>query len=333
MSAPPVNGLAVRPAPPDGGRRPGMESMDERLIERLRAIAPTKVDEPLSRHTTFGIGGPADAFVTVRSAGELAAAVVAARELAVPYFVLGAGSNILVGDSGIRGVVIDNEARGVVGPRELAGEYVLRAESGMPIATLARNLARQGFAGVEWACGIPGTLGGAVVSNAGAHDACLADVLRSVTILDARGREQDLPAASLGLQYRSSAFNRGELVDCVVLAVEITVRPGDRSVLVRKVAEYDEHRLDAQPRGRNSGSIFRNPPGHHAWQLVDAAGLRGERRGDAQISEKHCNFILNLGNARAADVRALMEEARRRVREQTGIDLQNEVELIGEGFE
>jgi UDP-N-acetylmuramate dehydrogenase len=333
VTAPPVNGLAARPAALDDERRPDRNSMDERVITRLRAIAPTKVDEPLSRHTTFGIGGPADAFVTVRSASELAATVAAARELAAPYFVLGAGSNILVGDSGIRGVVIDNEARGVVGPLELGGEHVLRAESGMPIATLARSLARQGFAGLEWACGIPGTLGGAVISNAGAHDACLADDLRSVTILDVEGIERDLPAASLGLRYRSSAFNRGELVECVVLAVEITVTPGDRSALLRKVAEFDQHRLDAQPRGRNSGSIFKNPAGHRAWQLVDAAGLRGERRGDAQISEKHCNFILNLGNARAADVCALMTEARRRVREQTGIELENEVELIGEGFE
>ncbi|TAK62622.1 MAG: UDP-N-acetylmuramate dehydrogenase [Dehalococcoidia bacterium] len=306
--------------------------MDERVFERLRAIAATRASEPLSRHTTFGIGGPADAFVTVHSAGELADAVRAARELGLPYFVLGAGSNILVGDGGIRGVVIDNEARGIFGPRELAGEYVLRAESGLPFATLARNLARQGFAGVEWACGIPGTLGGAVVSNAGAYDRSLSDVLRSVTLLDANDEERDIPAASLGLKYRASAFTRGELPDSVVLAIEITVQPGDRSALMRKIAGYDEHRADAQPRGRNSGSMFKNPEGHSAWQLIDAVGLRGERRGDAQVSEKHCNFFLNLGTARAADVCALMDEARRRVRERFGIELENEIELVGEGF-
>ncbi len=306
--------------------------MDERVLERLQAIAPTKVDEPLSRHTTFGIGGPADAFVTVRSAGELAAVVLATRQSGLSYFVLGAGSNILVGDGGVRGVVIDNDAKGVFGPHELAGEYVLRAESGLPFATLARNLARQGFAGVEWACGIPGTLGGAVVSNAGAYDRSLSDVLRSVTILDADGEERDIPAASLGLKYRESAFTRGELPGSVVLAIEITVQPGDRSALMRKIAAYDQHRSDAQPRGRNSGSMFKNPPGHAAWQLIDAVGLRGEHRGDAQVSEKHCNFFLNLGSARAADVCALMEEARRRVRERFGIELENEIELVGEGF-
>jgi UDP-N-acetylmuramate dehydrogenase len=306
--------------------------VDDRVLELLRSIAPAKADEPLARHTTFGIGGTADAFVTVRSAGELAAAVRATRELALPCFVLGAGSNILVGDAGIRGVVIDNHARGVFGPRELAGEYILRAESGLPFATLARNLARQGFAGVEWACGIPGTLGGAVVSNAGAHDHSLSDVLRSVTVLDEAGDEREIPAASLGFAYRESAFTRGELAACVVLAIEITVAPGDRSALTRKIALYDQHRTDAQPRGRNSGSMFKNPPGHAAWQLIDAVGLRGERRGDVQVSEKHCNFFLNFGNARAADVCRLMEEAKRRVRERFGIELENEIELVGEGF-
>lgn len=334
MSTPPVNGLAEVPATALGSRaEPGVETMDERIIERLRGIAPVKLDEPLSRHTTFGIGGPADVFVTARNAAELAAAVIAARESGVPFFVLGSGSNILVGDRGIRGIVIDNEAKGVVGPRALAGEYVLRAESGIAFATLSRNLAKQGYAGIEWACGIPGTLGGAVVYNAGAYNGCLADVLRSITVLDADNTEKELPAADLGLAYRSSAFTRGEFTGRVVLSVEITVRPGDRGTLLRQIAAYDEQRLDAQPRGRNSGSTFKNPPGHQAWELIDRAGLRGERRGDAQISEKHCNFFVNLGEARAADVAWLMREAQRRVKEQFGIDLENEVAMVGEGFE
>lgn len=309
------------------------ESMDERLIERLRSIASVKTGEMLSRHTTFGIGGPADVFVTVRHAHELADAVIAAREFGSPYFVLGAGSNVLVGDGGIRGVVIDNQAKGIEGPRELAGEHVLRAESGTPFAALARNLAKRGFGGIEWACGIPGTLGGAAVYNAGAYDGCLADVLRSITILDADNSRRELPTDTLGLMYRSSAFTRGEFEGRVVLSAEITVKPGDALLLVRKIAAYDAQRLDAQPRGRNSGSTFKNPPGHHAWELIDRVGLRGQRTGDAQISEKHCNFFVNVGAARASDVYALMREAERRVKEQFGIDLQNEVELVGEGFE
>jgi UDP-N-acetylmuramate dehydrogenase len=306
--------------------------MDDRLIARLEAIATVKTGEPLSRHTTFGIGGPADVFVTVRNARELAAAVVTARESGAPAFVLGAGSNILVGDLGIRGVVINNEARGIEGPRELAGEYVLRAESGIAFATLARNLAKAGYGGVEWACGIPGTLGGAAVYNAGAYGGCLADVLRGVAVLDAEGCERELSTAELGLRYRSSVFTRGELAGTVVLSVEITVTPADSTGLLRTIAAYDEQRLDAQPRGRNSGSTFKNPPGRQAWELIDSVGLRGRRIGDARISEKHCNFIENLGEARAADVHALMREAQRRVQEQFGIALENEVELVGEGF-
>jgi UDP-N-acetylmuramate dehydrogenase len=306
--------------------------MDERLIERLRGIAPTKTGEVLARHTTFGIGGPADVFVTVRHAHELADAVIAAREAGAPWFVLGAGSNILVGDGGIRGVVIDNQAKGIEGPRELGGEHVLRAESGTPFAALARNVARRGYGGIEWACGIPGTLGGAAVYNAGAYEGCLADVLRSITILNADNTQKELPADALGLLYRSSAFTRGEFAGRVVLSLEISVTPGDAVVLLRKIAEYDAQRLDAQPRGRNSGSTFKNPPGEHAWELIDRAGLRGHRIGDAQISEKHCNVFVNLGEARAADVHALMREAQRRVREQFGIELENEVELVGEGF-
>lgn len=317
------------------------ERMDERLIEQLRAIGPVKTGEPLSRHTTFGIGGPADVFVTVRNATEMARAVIVARECAASVFILGAGSNILVGDRGIRGVVIDNQAKAIEGPLSqgsspLKGDgatYLVRAESGVPFASLARQLARDGYGGIEWAAGIPGTLGGAVVYNAGAYDGCLADVLRSVRMLDGDNATKTVAVADLGLAYRTSSILRGECSGCVVLSVEIAVTRRESAVLMRRIAEIDEQRLGAQPRGRNSGSTFKNPPGDHAWRLIDAVGLRGHRVGDARISEKHSNFIENLGAARAADVAALMREAQRRVTEQFGIDLQNEVELVGEGFE
>lgn len=322
-------------------RRGRAEGMDDRLIEQLRAIAPVKTGEPLSRHTTFGIGGPADVFATARNATELARTVIVAREFATSVFILGAGSNILVGDRGIRGVVIDNQAKAIEGPlspspspaKGEGGTYVVRAESGVPFASLARQLARDGYGGIEWAAGIPGTLGGAVVYNAGAYGGCLADVLRSVMMLDGNNATKTVPAADLGLAYRTSSILRSECRGCIVLSVEIAVTRGDRAALMRHIAELDEQRLGAQPRGRNSGSTFKNPPGDHAWRLIDAVGLRGHRVGDARISEKHSNFIENLGAARAADVAALMREAQRRVKEQFGIDLQNEVELVGEGFE
>ncbi len=319
--------VRYREAAQGGGR-----TMDERLVERLQAIAPTKRGEPLSRHTTFGIGGPADIFVTVRNARELMQAVVAARHAGAPFFVLGAGSNILVGDGGVRGVVIDNQATAVDGPHEREGGLIVTAESGTPFATLARSMAKQGYGGIEWAAGIPGTLGGAVVYNAGAYDGCLADVLRAVAIVDLDDRERRLPAAELELTYRNSVFTRGGAAGRVVLTAELALERGDARALAATIAGFDRQRLEAQPRGRNSGSTFKNPAGRQAWELIDAVGLRGERRGDAQFSEKHCNFIANLGKARAADVAALMREAQRRVRERFGIELENEVALVGEGF-
>jgi len=309
-----------------------IEVMDERLIDELRAIAPTKTDEPLSRHTTFGIGGPADAFVTVRSGQELARAVMIAREFGAPVFILGAGSNVLVGDAGIRGVVIDNQAKAVtVAPED--GVARLTAESGVSFAALARQMAREGWAGIEWAAGIPGTLGGAVVYNAGAYDGCLADVLVSASVLNGGNATKTLTNAELRFSYRNSIFTRGDCAGCVVLSVEMALTRGDAAALVAKVTDYDRMRLEAQPRGRNSGSTFKNPPGDQAWRLIDAAGLRGHRIGNARISEKHCNFFENLGEARAADVAALMREAQGRVKAQFGIELENEVELVGEGFE
>jgi UDP-N-acetylmuramate dehydrogenase len=291
-----------------------------------------RLDEPLARHVTFGIGGPADGFVTVRNADALARAVLASRAAGVPVFVLGSGSNILIGDRGIRGVVIDNQAKAwSVGGDD--GTRVVRAESGVSFAALARALARDGYGGIEWAGGIPGTLGGAAVYNAGAYGGCLADVLVAVTLIDGAGEQRTLPTAELRMAYRTSAILRGEFGDVVVLSLELAVTRGDGAALVARVEELDRARLHAQPRGRNGGSTFKNPEGRQAWELIDAVGLRGHRIGDAQISEKHCNFFLNNGAARAADVYALMQEARRRVKERFGIELENEVALVGEGFE
>jgi UDP-N-acetylmuramate dehydrogenase len=170
------------------------------------------------------------------------------------------------------------------------------------------------------------------VYNAGAYDGSLADVLLTATLLDDANATRRMAAADLRLAYRSSAILRGELPGAVVLSLELAVTHGDAAALQAKIAAFDRSRLDAQPRGRNGGSTFKNPPGHHAWELIDAAGLRGHRIGDAQISEKHCNFFLNRGAARAADVHALMLEAQRRVKERFGIDLELEVRLVGEGF-
>jgi UDP-N-acetylmuramate dehydrogenase len=307
--------------------------LDEKLVRRLREIAAVRLDEPLARHTTFGIGGPADVFVTVRDAGQLAAAVLAARQAEAPVFILGSGSNILVGDRGIRGVTIDNQAKAYrITSGGDPGRFDVTAESGASFAALARTLARQGYGGIEWASGIPGSLGGAVVYNAGAYGGCLADVLVSASILDGNGGTRRYSLADLKLTYRNSIFTRGACTNCVVLDVTFTVTRGEPAALLAEIARIDAERLAAQPRGRTGGSTFKNPGDRHAWELIDGAGLRGYRIGDAQISEKHCNFFMNVGAARAADVYALMELARGRVRERFGIELENEVELVGEGF-
>ncbi len=304
------------------------------LVAALERIATVRVNEQLSRHTTFGVGGPADVYVVAENADQLAEIVIACREHKAPVFVLGSGSNIVVGDGGIRGVVIDNRARAITGPiADEGGALRFRAESGASFAGVARTLARQGYGGLEWASGIPGTLGGAVVYNAGAYGGCLADVLRSIRIVNGTGAAKDVPADDLEFVYRGSAFTRGQFRDRVVLAAEFTLWPGEADALMQRVQELDGKRLAAQPRGRNAGSIFKNPPGHPAWKLIDDVGLRGHRIGDAQISDKHCNFFINAGHARAADVKVLIDLARERVRDRFGIELELEVGLVGEGFD
>jgi UDP-N-acetylmuramate dehydrogenase len=280
----------------------------------------------LSRHTTFGIGGPADLFFTARSAEALAIATTAAHDAGVGVFVLGSGSNVLVADAGIRGLVIDNRSRAET--VDSTGTS-FRLESGTSFAGFARRMCRMGLAGLAWAVGIPGTLGGAVVYNAGAYGGCLADVLRRVRLQDAREPDEWVDAGDLDLVYRGSVFTRGKFAGKTVLEAEVQLTPGNSTELLAQAAVYDGKRLNAQPRGRNAGSTFKNPPEQPAWKLIDAVGLRGERRGDAAISDRHCNFFVNYGNARAADVAWLIEEAERRVKDQFGITLEREVALVG----
>jgi UDP-N-acetylmuramate dehydrogenase len=299
----------------------------ERLAATLEGHGELRRDEALSRHTTFGIGGPADLFLTVRDAAQLAFATNAAHDAGVDIFVLGSGSNILVADAGVRGLVIDNRARTETGDETGTG---FRVESGASFAAFARKMCRQGREGLTWAVGIPGTLGGAVVYNAGAYGGCLGDVLTRVRLQAHDDRDEWVDAADLGLVYRGSVFTRGQFEGKTVLEAEVRLAPGDAAELLERAASYDARRLAAQPRGRNAGSMFKNPPERPAWKLIDEVGLRGAQRGDAAISDKHCNFFVNYGNARAADVAWLVAEAQRRVREQFGVELQREVAFVGE---
>ena len=245
-------------------------------------------------------------------------------------FILGAGSNVVVLDGGVRGLVIENATDQVEGPVPNGAGFKVGAASGVSLAALARRLAFAGYAGLEWACGIPGTLGGAVVYNAGAYDRSLLDVLKGVRVVDPANGILEMRPEELALGYRNSAFTRSAMRGHVVLSLDLALQKGDPAALRARVRELDARRLAAQPRGRNAGSMFKNPAEHPAGWLIDQAGLRGHRIGNAQISDQHTNFFLNLGGARAADVLALMELTRSRVRERFGVKLENEVALVGE---
>jgi UDP-N-acetylmuramate dehydrogenase len=291
------------------------------------------VNEPLSAHTSYRIGGPADLFVTVESQDELRRIVALAREYQVPYFLLGAGTNILVSDKGIRGLVVENRARGSRFEAR-AEEVVLWAEAGALLKDLAEESVRRGLAGLEWAVGIPGTVGGAVVGNAGAYGGYVSDIMTQVAILRANGEIQELKPEEVGFGYRTSRFkaaNRERKAAMpAILAAQFKLQPESVGVLRERVAEYTRQREARQPSEPSAGSVFKRTAQYPAGFLIEQAGLKGKRIGDAQISPKHANFIINLGKASASDVKALIDMARDAVFKQFGIELELEQELVGE---
>lgn len=303
----------------------GLPALADALRAALGAAAVAE-NRPLARHTSLRVGGPADLLVTAESASALRQAVSLAWEQGVPCFVLGSGSNVLVADAGIRGLVVLNKARaaGVV-------EGGLRAESGAALATVARLAVSAGLAGLEWASGIPGTVGGAVVGNAGAWGSDVASTLRQAMVLQAGGELATWPAARFEYGYRTSVLKRqGPGRRAVVLEAEFRLQPTEEGSLRARVAEITARRRASQPAGASCGSVFRNPPGDHAGRLVEAAGLKGERQGGAIISPVHANFVVNEGEATASDVRSLVELMRSEVQARFGVSLALEIELLGE---
>ncbi len=291
------------------------------------------VEELLSAHTSYRIGGPADLFIAVESQDELCRIVNLARDYQVPYFLLGSGTNILVSDKGIRGLVIENRARD--SRFEVRGEEaILWAEAGAFLRDLAGESVRRGLAGLEWAVGIPGTVGGAVVGNAGAYGGYVSDTLTQVAILRTNGGIQELRAEELGFGYRTSRFKTADrergAARPVILAAQFKLQPESVKVLRERVAEYTRQREARQPSEPSAGSVFQRTAQYPAGFLIEQAGLNGKRIGDAQISPKHANFIVNLGRARASDVKALMDIARDAVLRQFGIQLELEQQLVGE---
>lgn len=288
----------------------------------LQALPGVRRRHPLAKHTSFNIGGPADYFLETESPAEL---VAACHERSIPYRLLGAGTNLLISDGGLEGAVIRcvNRRWTVQGSRVLA-------EAGLKMMRLARICAEHDLIGFEWAIGVPGTIGGAVYQNAGCWGGQLSDVLVATSGLVPGLGPTEWQPAELSLGYRSSAFRQGQWPGALVAEATIRLEAGDGTAAKREMARLTAERNRAQPiKSKNCGSVFKNPPNDSAGRLVEAAGLRGEREGAAQISEQHANFIINHGGATSADVMALVRRARSRVREHFGVDLELEVEAIG----
>lgn len=288
----------------------------------------TSRDEPLARFTTMRVGGPADLFATVHNGFELKALVRFARARGLPHLVLGRGSDVVISDRGIRGLVIQDRAEG----SRVDGERYT-AEAGVPMARAATETQRAGLSGLEFGLAIPGSVGGAVWANAGAHESDVAAILESARILASDGSEAVVPAAELGLAYRDTRLKHPPLDGPAELVVEATFRltPADPETIKGRLDDIRRWRQAHQPLGLPSaGSVFRNPPGDSAGRLIDEAGLKGTRIGGAVVSEKHANFIVNDQRGRAADIRCLGDHVRAVVAERLGVALEYEIAFLGD---
>src|SRR6266568_5936641 len=316
-----------------------------------------RLNEPMARHCTFGVGGPADAWVSLETSRELIDLVRMCIEEQWPLLLVGNGTNILFADAGVRGIVarivLDNYTIEDQGDKTA----LLVAEAGVSWPRLLNELAPQGWGGLEFGPGIPGTLGGGVISNAGAHNSDLGEVLEWIEVLDARSSSEEQPSVpmirryqhdELDLGYRHSRFRAQRRVQFdergyplvaprgfiepseIIMQLGVRLHREDPVKLRAAIEQYKQHRKRTQPPQQSAGSVFKNPVGDYAGHLIEQAGMKGKIHGKAQISERHANFIVNLGGARAADVAALIMQARNRVYEMYGVNLEMEVELRGE---
>ncbi|MCC6469609.1 MAG: UDP-N-acetylmuramate dehydrogenase [Alphaproteobacteria bacterium] len=298
------------------------------LIERLPAVRGRYSESTVLANTTwFRVGGAAEVMFRPADLDDLAD-FLAAHPADVPITVVGVGSNLLVRDGGVPGVVI-RLGRGFADIR-VEGDVVIAGAGALDL-NVAHVAAEAGLAGLEFLCGVPGTIGGALRMNAGAYGAEVKDVLVSAKALDPRGRRYCLTPEHIGLAYRRCSLPEG----WIFTSARFRARPGDKAQIIRRMADIQAERADTQPvRTRTGGSTFANPPsgaggGRKAWELIDRAGCRGLKRGGAMVSEKHCNFLINTGDATAADIEGLGEEVRRRVFEATGVTLEWEIRRIG----
>ncbi|AHY47732.1 murB: UDP-N-acetylenolpyruvoylglucosamine reductase [Rubrobacter radiotolerans] len=301
--------------------------MSTRTLHHLFPSA--KLDEPLSRYTAWKIGGPADALLEPKSVDELVEAVRTAREKGVPVTVLGGGTNVLVRDGGIRGLVIRlaKSLKGVEFDAADGDGPVLTAEAGALYPVLANAAASRGLAGMEFATGIPGTVGGAVYMNAGAYGSETREVMISADILR-DGEVVPMTSADLKQSYRYSILH--ERPDWTVLRARYRLSPGDPEEMKARIKEYRAQRMTGSPSKPSCGSTFKRPPGDFPGRVIEEAGLKGTTIGNIQVSPVHANYFVNLGGAKAEDALAMIEHVKKTVKERLGIDLELEVRIIGE---
>ncbi len=299
----------------------------EAIAEYLRKETGGKVsvNEPMKKHTTFRIGGPADILFVPSSLDDLRKALSLATEREIPITVIGGGSNLLVRDSGIRGIVIKID--GALDYMSIEDGRIL-AGSGTPLSALSRAAAEAGISGMEFCAGIPGTVGGAVAMNAGAHGSFMEDIILKVRAMGSDGGIKEFAVEECGFGVKSSRF-QNELL--IITEVEFRAVPGDKEEIKRRISDYLRSRREKQPLTLPSaGCIFRNPSGGGAGRYIDSSGCKGLRVGDAQVSELHANFIVNLGSATCQDVLDLIELVKCRVREKEGVELEPEVRVLGD---
>ena len=297
------------------------------LTWRLRSIVGddnVALDEPMSKHTSFRIGGPADLFVTPDDIDELRDVIAACKAAGVPHFVLGCGSDLLVADEGYRGVIVSC-TKGLVNVA-INGE-TMACQAGVPLRETSEMACELGLSGLEFACGIPGSVGGACFMNAGAYGGCVADVLESVRCLMPDGTQQSIPVEELALGYRASRVRDEGLV---VLSATFRLHESDQDDIRARMDDFTQRRRKRQPLELPSaGSTFKRPEGHFAGKLISDAGLKGYAHGGAGVSTKHAGFVVNNGGATAADVHAVIRHVQDEVERQFGVRLEPELRFLG----
>jgi len=298
---------------------------DGSALAWLDSLPGVRADEPLAPHTTYNIGGPAERYVEISDVQSLAQVVAGCAARGVPLFALGNGSNILVADAGIEGLVVRGTDSAIV----VEGDSI-RASAGARMVKVAQAAERAGLAGLEWALGIPGTVGGSVHNNAGCFGSDMDATVARVNGLERDGAAAHWTHGACAFRYRGSAFVDGPLAGSLVSSAEFHLKPSGRAAIRLRMEEVQQARKETQPvTGRSTGSVFKNPPGDFAARLIEAAGLKGERAGGAMVSPQHSNYIVNADHATAADVAELVGYAREVVLEKTGVLLDLEMEPVG----